>query len=232
MRRSQQPQGVGWGVIYNSHESYYEKAEMSFKAQGVIKKADGTEIKFSLKLKMSYEYMSQTDISLRAGDAVKVDPLVVNFGGSAAELTDTKFAFDLDSDGENENISFVGQGSGMLALDYNNDGAINDGSELFGPQTGNGFAELSAYDGDGNKWIDENDEVYLKLKIWTKDSEGNDILNSLKEKGVGAIYLASADSAFDIKDSGNNLNGQVARTGIYLNDDGTGGTIQQVDMVA
>jgi hypothetical protein len=31
---------------------------------------------------------------------------------------------------------------------------------LFGPQTGNGFAELAEYDEDKNNWIDENDSIY------------------------------------------------------------------------
>jgi hypothetical protein len=45
------------------------------------------------------------------------------------------------------------------------DGRVNDGRELFGPITGDGFAELAAYDDDGNNWIDENDGIYDNLSI-------------------------------------------------------------------
>jgi hypothetical protein len=181
---------------------------------------------------MSREYYEEESISIRAGDAAKVvDPLVINFGGSAAELTDTKYAFDINSDGAEDDISFVGQGSGLLVLDLNNDGIVNNGTELFGPNTGDGFSELAAYDEDGNKWIDENDSVYDRLSVWTKDAEGNDVLSSLKDKNVGTIYLGAVATPFDIKDGANNLDGQVVATGIYLQEDGQVGTVQQVDMV-
>ena len=53
-----------------------------------------------------------------------------------------------------ENIAFVEPGSGMLALDRNGDGKVNDGRELFGPTAGNGFAGACRPDADGNRWID------------------------------------------------------------------------------
>ncbi|HEX3027749.1 MAG TPA: hypothetical protein VHT34_00230, partial [Clostridia bacterium] len=71
----------GWGLEFESHESYYEKEQMSFSSDGVVKTSDGKEIKFSLDLSMNRKFMSRQDISLRAGDARKVDPLVINFDG-------------------------------------------------------------------------------------------------------------------------------------------------------
>ena len=40
--------------------------------------------------------------------------------------------------------------------------------------TGDGFKDLAMYDEDGNGWIDENDEIFSKLLIWSKDENGND----------------------------------------------------------
>ena len=77
--------------------------------------------------------------------------------------------FDIDADGEEESISYLQGGSGYLALDKNGDGVINDGSELFGTKSGDGFADLAEYDADGNGWIDENDPIFDKLLIWAKD---------------------------------------------------------------
>jgi hypothetical protein len=226
------PQNQGWSISYDSHESHFESEQTAFAAQGIIKTADGKEINFSLQLQMSREFYQESTESLRAGDAVqKTDPLVINFDGAAAELTDVKFAFDLDSDGAQENISFVRPGSGFLVLDKNRDGVVNDGSELFGPATGNGLNELAAFDEDGNSWIDENDSIYNNLSVWTKDAAGTDLLSSLKEKGVGAIYLSQLDTQFDLKDPSNQLNGQISRTGIYADEDGAVKTIQQVDLV-
>jgi len=185
-----------WGLEYDLHESYYEREKVSFTAQGVIRSADGREVNISVQLSMSREFVSRQDIRIRGGDAVAVDPLVIHFNGSLPEFTSQKFSFDLDTDGKEEQVSFVGPGSGLLALDLNCDGEVNNGRELFGPGSGNGFSELAEYDEDGNRWIDENDSIYDRLRIWTKDSAGRDVLFALGQKGIGAIFLGNIDTPF------------------------------------
>lgn len=227
---SAQAKPAGNGVEYDRHEIHYEAEQTSFSAAGVVKTADGQAISFKLELSMSRAFYEETNVSFRLGDAVKKDPLVINFGGTTAQLTDTKFSFDLEADGTSDQISFVGAGSGFLALDKNADGQINDGSELFGPASGNGFQELAAYDQDKNGWIDENDAVYAQLKVWTRDGSGTDTLNTLAQKDVGAVYLGNVSTPFDIKDGQNRLDGQVKTSGVYLNESGGVGTVQQIDL--
>lgn len=226
----EQPKPAGFGIEYDRHETLYEAEQTNFSAQGVVRTADGQEIRFNLDLVMSREYYEESDTSLRLGDAKKKDPLVINFSGTAAQLTSSKFSFDLDADGSTEQISFVAPGSGFLVLDKNGDGKINNGSELFGPATGNGFLELSAYDQDKNGWIDENDAVYTQLQVWSKDASGNDALSTLAQNKVGAINLGYVSTAFDLKNSQNQLDGQIRSTGIYLNENGSAGTVQQIDL--
>ncbi|MFA5537506.1 MAG: hypothetical protein WDA53_10125 [Bacillota bacterium] len=221
----------GWGLEYDLRESYYQKERMSFSAEGVVKTADGREINFSVNLNLTKEFAYQNQISFRAGEAVKVDPLVVHFNTFNPSLTDQKYEFDLDADGQLDTISFVGPGSGFLAVDFNGDGVINDGTELFGPQTGNGFAELAKYDEDGNGWIDENDSIYEQLVIWTKDEKGNDRLFALGEKGIGAIYLGNVSTPFGLTGNQNQLQGEIAQTGVFLHEDGRAGLIQHIDLV-
>ena len=72
---------------------------------------------------------------------------------------------------------------------------INDGNELFGTKSGDGFKDLAKYDKDRNGWIDEADDIFDDLRIWTKDEQGNDKLLTLKEAGVGAIYLGGFSKA-------------------------------------
>ncbi len=222
---------AGWGIAYDFSESHYEYEAATFSAQGVIRTADGREIDFSVELAMSREFATSKEIHLRAGDALK-DPLVVNFDAEAARLTRTTFAFDIDADGRPDQISFVGPGSGFLALDRNGDGTVNDGSELFGALDGDGFRELAAHDSDGNGWIDENDPVYDRLRIWTRDSNGNSRLLALGAGGIGAIYLGHVDTPFALKDDSGAFQGQVRSSGIFLGEDGRAGTIQQLDLVA
>lgn len=104
-----EPERVGWGMIYEYHESHYEEETTTFSAEGVITTSDGKEINFKLDLAMHREFYESTDISIRAGDGKLVDPLVVNFAGSAAELTDASFTFDLDADGSNDEMAHWGR---------------------------------------------------------------------------------------------------------------------------
>ena len=220
-----------FGLEYTRHESYSESEQSSFAAAGVVTTADGRQINFAIALSMSRSYSEQSDVSLRFGSARQTqDPLTINFGGNAAELTDMRFAFDLDADGDQESINFATGGSGFLAFDRNGDGQINDGSELFGTQSGDGFADLAALDSDGNGWIDENDAVYDQLLVWSKDGSGNDQLATLKQADVGAIGLARTATPFSLKDGNNELQAEIRSTGVFLHEDGLAGTVQQIDL--
>jgi hypothetical protein len=162
-------------------------------------------------------------------DAKLKDPLVINFNGAAAQLTDRTFSFDIDFDGNSEQLFAPAPNTGFLALDANNDGTVNSGAELFGPTTGHGFAELAQHDSDGNQWIDDNDPIFGRLRVWSNDGQGNQRLVALADVGMGAIYLGNVRTAFDLKESPESLRGRVQATGIYLNEDGSAGTIQEVD---
>lgn len=196
---SSEPARPTWGFRYDRVESFTEREAGSFSAQAIIKTADGREINASLQVNMSREFVSRSEIHIQAGNAV--DPLVINFDAPAAALSERNFRFDIDVDGDQEQIAFLKPGSGFLALDKNGDGTVNDGSELFGPGSGDGFAELAAYDDDGNGWIDEADSIFQSLRIWAVDEAGNQKLLALGEKGVGAIYLGHLSSPFSIKDT-------------------------------
>ncbi|MFZ6657544.1 hypothetical protein [Undibacterium sp. TJN19] len=222
-------QKAGWGVEIDSQHSYTETEQTSFQSIGRIVTADNQEINFNLSFELNRSYHEESTSNIRLGDGKKVDPLVLNFSGNPTQLSSQKFSFDLNADGTKENISFV-QGAGFLALDKNNDGKINNGSELFGPGTGNGFAELAAYDTDGNNWIDENDAIYQKLKVWTKDATGKDQLQTLKQANVGALFLGNADTPFALKNAQNVSNGQIRSSGLWLTEDGKAQSLQQIDL--
>lgn len=222
---------AGFGVEYDRVEHFEEVEQTTFSSSGVVRTTDGKEIAFNLDLQLSRSFVAHNEEHLRIGDAVRKDPLVINFNGTAAQLTTDKISFDLDADGSAEKISFVTSGSGFLALDKNGDGRINNGSELFGPTTGDGFSELAAYDKDGNQWIDEGDAVFNQLRIWTKDAAGNDNLLTLKQANVGALSLANIATQFSLNDAANQQLGQIQSTGIWLGETGGAGTLQHVDLV-
>ena len=217
-------------IMASEEYSFEEYEETSFSSTGVVKTADGREISFGVDVTMSREfsqYYRQEGISVQA----MCDPLVINLDNNIPDLSDQKFYFDLDTDGEKEEISKLMSGSGFLSLDKNEDGVINDGNELFGTQNGDGFADLAKYDEDGNGWIDESDSVFEQLKIWVKDAQGNDSLYSLKDKNVGAIYLGNQNTDCTLRSGGTgNVNGAIRKTGIFLYEDGMAGTLSHLDM--
>jgi len=210
--------------VHSEHE------HTTFTGTGIAITADGREISFGVDLEMSRAFIERYD-ALEKSSYVVCDPLVINLEGGRTSLTDKKYLFDLDTDGKMDEISFTEGGSGFLSIDKNKDGVINDGSELFGTKSGDGFADLAEYDEDGNGWIDEADSVFKDLKIWTKDENGNDKLVDLLKADVGAIYLGSADTEFSLKETGtNNTNGIIRKTGVFLKENGGVGTVAHVDI--
>jgi hypothetical protein len=222
---------AGFGIEYDYRESYTEIEASHFSTSGIVKTGDGREISFDLQLSMSRQYYEESSVSLRLGDAArKVDPLVLNFSGNAASLTNQRFSFDLDADGTEEQIARLSSGSAYLVFDRNKDGKINDGSEMFGPTSGDGFAELAALDDDKNGWIDENDSAFNKLSLWQQGDDTAGTLRSLGDTGVGALALANISTPFDLKNPQNELLGQIRTSGIFLHENGKAGTIQQIDL--
>ena len=221
-------------VKYSRYESYYESEKTNFFAAGKVVTEDGTAIDFSLSLSMQRSFSMESLTHIEAGNAAYLmDPLVINFDGSAAQLESGRFDFDLDGDGKTESINRLAAGSGFLVFDKNGDGIINDGTEMFGTQSGNGFADLAQYDEDGNGWIDENDSIYEKLGVWTPNQFGGGAYKSLKAANVGAIALQYAQTEFSVKDlATNDLEAQVRASGVFLKENGGIGSIQQIDLTA
>ncbi len=220
----------GQYMVYHHSVSFQETENTSFQAQGVVRTADGREININVSVEMSRKFTAYYEENYGMAMVQRTcDPLVINLDGGIAGLSDQKFFFDLDADGEEEEISKLESGSGYLALDKNGDGVINDGSELFGPQSGDGFKDLAFYDEDKNGWIDENDEIWSKLKIWCRDENGNDKLYTLSESGVGAIGLQNVSTDFALRNS-TSANGFIRKTGIFLYENGEVGTIQHLDL--
>jgi hypothetical protein len=219
------------GFEFVRRESYQESEVTQFASAGVVRTADGKEIAFNINLEMRRSFATENVTRVTGGQPRSKDPLVINFGGTAAQLTDAKFSFDLDSDGQKEQMPQLAAGSGYLAFDRNGDGEINNGKELFGTVSGDGFSELKPYDQDGNGWIDENDAIFDQLSIWKPAEDGKDALTSLGKSGVGAIFLGRVGTQFDLKTADNVKQGDIKSTGVVLMEDGTANAIQQMDVV-
>ena len=222
-----------WGLenLHYETETYFmQEQSVSFQTQGQVVTADGRTIDFNMNVHMSSRFEAYYRESFDLQRAVNLcDPLVINLDSSPATVSDQTFYFDLDGDGVEENIHKLSSGSGYLALDKNNDGRINDGSELFGTASGDGFADLAKYDRDGNGWIDENDEIWKHLKIWVQTENGPQ-LYSLAEKGVGAICLNNVPTYYTQYGKDGAVDAVVRSTGMFLYENGGVGSMQHLDL--
>ncbi|WP_026224806.1 hypothetical protein [Methyloversatilis thermotolerans] len=223
------PAAAEWGMIRETRTEYSEQESTRFAARGTVRTADGRSIEFDLQIDMSRSFSMSTSDTLREGNARLKDPLMLDFAGPASALSDQRFAFDLDADGVKDAVPLP-SGRGMLAFDRNGNGRVDDGRELFGPLSGDGFAELAALDDDGNGWLDEADAAFGRLMVWQPDASGAGTLTSLSRAGIGAFYLGRVDTPFSVRNAANDTLGEVRATSVYLNEDGSAGTVSQVDL--
>lgn len=202
-----------------------DRAVVEFSTKGRIT-TSLRSIEVDIEFTMRRNTLSNKDIT-----RLLKDPLVINYDTTLASLSEQKFHFDIDSDGLEDQISLLKRGSGFLALDRNNDGRINNGKELFGTESGNGFEDLRLYDSDGNGWIDENDPIFEKLRIWIRNDAGEDRLVALGEVGVGAIYLGHVETLFNMTDAENETTqGMLTHSGIFLKENGDAGIVQNIEL--
>ncbi|MGE5386163.1 MAG: hypothetical protein ACM3SV_09795 [Betaproteobacteria bacterium] len=196
---------------------------------GTVRTADGRCIAFDLSMNM--ERSAQIESSdIHEGKTVLKDPLVINFNGAGTALSGQRIDFDLNADGQMEQIPGLVSGSGYLVFDRNHNGRVDNGAELFGVASGDGFADLAILDSDQSGWIDEGDANFKDLYIWN-GSDPTAALQSLRSADIGALWTGSVSSTFALKDNANALLGEIRGTGIWLRETtGNAGTLQQVDL--
>ena len=156
-------------------------------------------------------------------------PLVLDLDGDGIELTartDGNVAFDLDGDGFAEWTGWVAADDGLLALDRDGNGRIDDISELFGSPTADGFAELAALDANGDGVIDAADADFANLRVWIDaDQDGfsdDGELHTLADLTIRSLDLAAV--AADTWQAGNRI-GLVSH---YTTTDGATRTLADV----
>lgn len=222
--------GGQWTIPWQAQkvEITREHESSDFTAHGLVLTADGRSLDFSLDLSMCRDYLCVNQQLVSSALKLR-DPLVVNFAGNAVQLAGKRFAFDLDQDGADDALYSLGSGSAYLAIDRDSNGRIDDGSELFGSTSGNGFSDLAKLDDDGNHWIDEADAAFAKLRLWS-GGEGQQTLHTLVEQDIGALYLGSVDTPFTVTDSASRTLAQIRASGLFLHESGGVGNLQQIDL--
>lgn len=212
----------------NLNYEYTEKQSLNFQVQAYIK-TDSKEIALSLDVSLSRSFTQMLNINIEDKGILK-DPLVLSLDGTMPTLSSNTFSFDIDSDGKKYQVSKLSEGNGFLALDKNHNGIIDNGNELFGTKSGNGFTDLTQYDDDKNGWIDENDAIFDKLRIWQK-TDSKDKLIGLGEVGIGAIFLGNTQTPFSLKSESNRGLGEIRSSGFFVYENGKAGVISKIDLI-
>lgn len=227
-----QPVGIQATATLSRAYRYEQEQHSIMTIEGCLQMADKRSVDFVVQTRMDSSLQFQCASGQFSQTVVRTDPLIINLYGGAAQLTDTAFSFDIDADGRSESVSFATGGSGFIAFDRNGDNRINDGSELFGSRSGDGFADLAQHDDDGNGFIDSNDTIYAKLKFYARDENGNESMRALSDVGVATIGLQSSYSPATLRGTAGQELGSVRSTGIYVLHSGVVGTVQQVDLAS
>ena len=166
-------------------------------------------------------------------DNYAIDPIILDLDGNGFSFSDlsTGVAFDINADGNVDQVAWNTSGDGILAMDIDNDGVIDDGSEIFTPSfAGGSFASggeaLASLDSNGDGVIDADDEAFAKLLIW-QDADADGVsdegeLSSLVANGIASIAAPSNPASGEI--DGQSVIGEGAFTWA----DGTTGTYVEV----
>ncbi len=202
-------------------ELSYRYQQVSANFNGAVELADGRAFSWSFDLQMQSEQLS---MSISQTEPAK-DPLVLSFDQTPFRYTGETHAFDFFANGETKQLAGLAASQYYLTFDRNQNQQIDDGTELFGPTTNQGYQELALLDDDQNGFIDENDASWSKLGVWQPGEQ----LKSLSQMGVAAISTMSVSTSFGLYDS-DKLQAHIARSGIFLKETGEVGLVQQVDL--
>jgi len=102
-------------------------------------------------------------------------PLVLDLNGDGVRTTSVAKGvwFDVAANGQPALTGWADSTDGLLVLDLNGDGQINNGTELFGNGTDtangkarDGYAALAQHDLNSDAVIDSQDAVFANLQVW------------------------------------------------------------------
>lgn len=111
----------------------------------------------------------------------KYSPLILDLGDTGIDLVSLSSGdavyFDFNGNGFANAAGWTAGVDGFLSLDLNADGLINNGTELFGDQTGheNGFLALAAYDSNDDGAITSEDQAWETLRVWVDANQNGQL---------------------------------------------------------
>lgn len=169
---------------------------------------------------------------------IRRDPLVLDLDGDGLEISESAVYFDYSGNGIANRSSWVGADDGFLVFDKNNDGLIENGTELFGDdylksdgtKALDGFDALKDLDSNSDGVFNALDDSFSQVQIWRDlDQDGvtdDNELFSLSDYRINEISLSTHSSG-----SGNDLGGyEIVDTADIKHLDGSTSTIYDINL--
>ncbi len=159
-----------------------------------------------------------------------LDPLVLDLDGDGIETTLTTIgapSFDLDLDGFAERTGWLSGDDGFLVRDLNDNGLIDDISELFGDPQTRGFEALAALDDNGDLRIDAGDAGFAELQVW-RDFDGDAQTDPGELFALGELGIVAIDLDFQVVNKTLSTGHDIAAISGFVRADGTRGEISEL----
>ncbi len=166
-----------------------------------------------------------------------VDPIVIDLGqpGISFSHIQAGVSFDINGDGAADQIAWTNGEDGVLAMDLDHSGAIENGSEILSEYFGDGshadgIAALASLDDNGDGVIDANDAAFASLLVW-QDANHDGVsdpgeLTTLADHGISSISLGTTAGSEEI-------DGQaIAAHGLVTHADGSISDLVEVNFDA
>ncbi|OCA58221.1 hemolysin [Xylella fastidiosa subsp. pauca 11399] len=168
------------------------------------------------------------------------DPLVLDLDGDGIETVAAgkNILFDHDGDGITHASGWIKSDDGLLVLDRNGNGRIDNGSELFGADTvlanghkaTSGFEALRDLDSNGDGLFDAADARFTDVRVWRDlnqdgQSQANELF-TLSNLGIASITLTPTDTQRVNLGNGNVMDAR----GSYTRTDGRNGTVGNLQL--
>jgi hypothetical protein len=184
-----------------------------------------TELKKRIDPEAACDFNTATSAVQRFGD-----PLTLDLNGNGIETVPLKrppLLFDINASGIKVSTGWIAPDDGLLVLDRNGNGMVDNGAELFGDstpaydaagnptsgKTADGFAALAQEDSNADGVVNNLDANWANLRVWqdlNQDgiSQSNE-LTTLDQQGIASF------------DTGRTLNSQMLPSGNQMADLGT-----------
>ena len=185
-----------------------QSATLTFYGQRTPEKVGGVDFHHNAYLK----HVDQHDENVHNNfDKVEIKfetPLVLDLNGDGIQTLSINdgVEFDLLDTGTKVQTGWISGEDALLAIDSDGNGQIDNRSELFGGEVGDGFARLGSFDSNDDGLVDLTDAGFSELQVW-QDSNENGVTDAgelvdLESAGVASLNTSYTD-VFSMDAQGN-----------------------------